>query len=673
MPAGTTCDRNVLTVTAEYDDEPGEHPSARALQSAILSPFRHLLSPPIASANPAAPQESYFDTGVLPPGSYSASGASVSDVGRTSFSAGRDEGPQRRYPRSLGGSQFGVEADKQEQEGEEEEERLAEEWGLGDYLSQLGSQGGSVSGRTRKDSGMSTRNLPRVSIDTSDGRELEQLETRSLSGIEGKRATTFSITSPSDDSPRPPTSKLRILERPQGRPRSQSLGTGTSLELGAFDPLPTFATLEAPTLSRPSLSSDCRLSVASYSGLQLSDEGRSTSPYLSSRPSSRLSLAPSPRPLSHLSLAPSADLEQPPRPPSTTPSVFTSRFDPSIMALARQEIEKDRPNFANKDAGAPPKVVRMPAPLNGRPPSPHRRVRTEGPDPEPEEEVFEEEQLEAPKRPAGALYGRSLLDVMAERKAATKSRQKQYVPGQDGRMSMMDWGKAPFLGDAAGKEDAGAETSAVPRSRSTIFGPDLVYQRDMQRRVALERAEAEEKEEEDRAERKVWERERIKAETKRTNKMRRAAGMKLEGVGSPERRERREGEWSWSLPISKIAEHYSAVTETTPRASKHSVAPSLSMPVALDDQGQPSSWFPPPSPKAPSISSSTSSRHAPIRQIPQPPSPYQSLPFPRRPVLVARASDQQAFALRTAVMMGTMTPQVSFRLLLPSRPGKLTR
>lgn len=525
---------------AEYDDEPSDYPSARALQSAILSPYRHLLSPPVSSANASEPQESYFDPGVLPPGSYSAPGASpgfpLSDAGRTSFSAGRDDdGAQGRYSRSFGGSQFGMEGE--DVVDDEEEERLAEEWGLGEYLSQLGSQGGSVSGRTRRESGMSAGDLPRASFDTSGGRDQVLLETRSLSGIEGK-----TVASSGEDQPRPSTSKFRILERPQGRPRSQSLGAGTTLELDAFE---QFSITDALALSRPSLSSNPRLSVASYSGLQPSDGGRSTSPYPS--------LAPSPRPASRASLAPSAELDQPPRPLSTSPSVFTSRFDPSIIALARQEIEKDRPNFANKDAGAPPKVVLMPAPLSGRPASPPRRVRTEGPDPEEEApEVVEGEQLEAPRRPAGALYGRSLLDVMAERKAATHARQKQYVPGQDGRRSMMDWGKtpaAPFLGDGAGEEGAGVEmTGAASGNRTTIFGPDLVYQRDMQRRLALERAEAEEKEEEEREEREVWERERLKVEANRTNKMRRAAGKKLEGAESPERRERGEGECRFAFP-----------------------------------------------------------------------------------------------------------------------------
>lgn len=112
--------------------------------------------------------------------------------------------------------------------------------------------------------------------------------------------------------------------------------------------------------------------------------------------------------------------------------------------------------------------------------------------------------------------------------------------------------------------------------------------------------------------------------------------------------------------------------QTTPRARKHSIAPSLSMPAALDSQAEPNNWFPP-SPKAPSLSSSASSNYTPIRQVLQPPSPFQSHPFSGRPGLVSRASDQQAFALRTAVMMGTMTPQVRSPLELFLAARKLTR
>ena len=124
-----------------------------------------------------------------------------------------------------------------------------------------------------------------------------------------------------------------------------------------------------------------------------------------------------------------------------------------------------------------------------------------------------------------------------------KSRQRQFIPGQDGRRSMMDWGKQrdgdvtpPTDPDAVAATHESPDTpKAVPRSKShmSIFGPDLVYQRDAARRVELDRIEAEEREAEEKREAAVWEKERLKSERKKLkknkNSERLAAEQKLEG------------------------------------------------------------------------------------------------------------------------------------------------
>jgi hypothetical protein len=255
------------------------------------------------------------------------------------------------------------------------------------------------------------------------------------------------------------------------------------------------------------------------------------------------------------------DYSDPPRPQSSlsiTPSVFTSRFDPNIIRQQREEQLAERPNFSNPQAGKPPNVILMPAPLAGQRLSPPKKPRKEGPsgqssDDNEEEEDEEEEEEQKPQRPAGALYGRSLMDIMEERKALQKAQQRAYVPGSDGRRGMMDWKDSPAaqeslaakgaLAKLEGRADAedseekeeevplallpagGAirrkqKDEAIPKSRTTmsIFGPDMLYQRELAAARKLEEEERLEREEMERREREVEEKRRVKDERRRLKK-----------------------------------------------------------------------------------------------------------------------------------------------------------
>jgi hypothetical protein len=201
----------------------------------------------------------------------------------------------------------------------------------------------------------------------------------------------------------------------------------------------------------------------------------------------------------------------------------------------------------------------MPAPLAGQRLSPPKKSRKEGPsgessdENEEEEDEEEEEEEQKPQRPAGALYGRSLMDIMEERKALQKAQQRAYVPGSDGRRGMMDWKDSPAaqeslaakgaLAKLEGRADAedseekeeevplallpagGAirrkeKDEAIPKSRTTmsIFGPDMLYQRELAAARKLEEEERLEKEEMERREREVEEKRRVKDERRRLKK-----------------------------------------------------------------------------------------------------------------------------------------------------------
>lgn len=223
---------------------------------------------------------------------------------------------------------------------------------------------------------------------------------------------------------------------------------------------------------------------------------------------------------------------------STTPSTFTSRFDPAMLELARKEVEGDRAVFKNKEAGGPPKIVRMPTPLAGQLPTPLKKARVEGPEVEIEDEEPEVggiEEVAERKRPPGKLYGRSLLDVLEQRKKATKLAQKQYIPGMDGRRTMMEF-KPPAAtqGDGEGKvavnEVEVGRKMARSKSAMSVFGPDLLYMREMEVRKAMDEKERLQVEEEDVIEKQMWEKERLKEESKKSRKQNVSdAQRKLEG------------------------------------------------------------------------------------------------------------------------------------------------
>jgi hypothetical protein len=387
-----------------------------------------------------------------------------------------------RYRKSLTGSQLEYELDVQledeqrrreavEEQGEEA--RLVDEYGLGEYL--LPARGTETALETAEGSG-----------------GMERL------GITGERTRyTFPSTADRNDDRAalaPPTTTDDLT--PYVRTRNTSQLSGVS---GRRNSLSISAILSQPSdPDRPS----SRLSLSNPLDAIPYDEEEAASPYNNDHP-----------------------------------AFFTSRFDPVMLSYARQEVQNDRPIFLNKDAGALPKIVMMPAPLSGQPWVPVPKPRIEG----PESDSSEEEVEEVPRavRAAGALYGRSLLDVLAERKAATKARQKGYIPGQDGRRSMMDWSGSAAAAQKLQAESAGMDVPVVggrtaidrvARSKSamSIFGPDLIYQREMEKRVELEKQEALEKLVADRIQAEVEEKRRHKAEAKK-GKNRKAAEMKLSG------------------------------------------------------------------------------------------------------------------------------------------------
>ena len=327
-------------------------------------------------------------------------------------------------------------------------------------------------------------------------------------------------------------------------------------------------------------------------GLQLSRPTSSIDQYgVSTRPPTRLSLLAMPGTTS------SPTAEDGPADPSRSPesardlharpksamSVYTSRFDPAVMAAQRAELVKDRPKFVDPDAGKPPRVVLMPAPLAGQPVLPVQPPRPEGPEPLPDDadsSVFEDDLdedgeevppgLQEPKRPAGALYGRSLLDVMAERKALLKGQQRAYVPGSDGRRQMFDVHGttaqqhplndegAPMPAEAHEADFDGTLSEDVPRRRTgaarpalvdrkaagqSIFGPDMLYQRELAMAKELEAIERQEREAHEQLEalkrdeaeqRKVRNKLRKGAAKKRKGATTRAAEAAVEPVGAEE-------------------------------------------------------------------------------------------------------------------------------------------
>ncbi|ORY90271.1 hypothetical protein BCR35DRAFT_328901 [Leucosporidium creatinivorum] len=677
-----------------------------AQRSAVLSPFRHLFVPPSDPADePKA--GSYFptedvDEAQLRPGTYSAGGRASPMFGGGSSERGSVDLLANR--KSMGPSLMGWEDEEQDPEAEE---RLANEWGLGELMSQLGS--GSV---PTSPAGGVVPSLPfpkGMLGDEEAGTDAH--ETRSMPDLDRPRAlSTISLLDPSastaGDDP-PLTRRIRILERRGSATRARTQSLGDALELPSFGDLPSFAEPSDISSRRPSLTLDPlispniathRLSSFSTSPQHFSNRqslfslgDRTTAEEPNPRVSSsfarpRASTTAS-RPISRLSLAPSTTLDPPSRDEPTadndaddtrplsslsmrptTPATFTSRFDPAFLAAQRQEIEKERPVFANKDAGAPPAVVLMPAPLAGRPRSPPPRIRKEGSESEEEaeeEETLNDEEILASQRPAGALYGRSLMDVMAERQNLQKSRARHYVSGQDGRRSMMDWGDSPagqklLAAQGVAMEEGGGggegeplASGAARRSKSamSIFGPDLIYQRDIERLKVIEAEEAKEREAQEERERIVWEKEREKQEKKRSGK------GKLLKAGRPSGEFPREGgsDAARSPPTSP---QQSTSPPRRQGAGHSAMVPSISLPSGLTDpaEASSSSWFPvPASSKAPS---STSSDDDDDYRPPPVPSriPLSASPLPLKKTAEQEKSAEHSERLRRAVMMGDMTP-----------------
>lgn len=177
----------------------------------------------------------------------------------------------------------------------------------------------------------------------------------------------------------------------------------------------------------------------------------------------------------------------------------------------------------------------MPAPLAGQPKPAYKRQRTEGPD-EPSLETEIEVEEEKVVRPAGTLFGRSLMDVLVARQGVSKQRSYTSQPLVAPAIAILDPDEAPVLEGAPSPHLTPPKNFRRSRSALSVFGPDLFYARDLEKVRLLEIAEAEtrrvEEEEEAVMEAAMWEKERIKQERK-TLKSRKRAAQKLEGRTGP--------------------------------------------------------------------------------------------------------------------------------------------
>lgn len=480
-----------------------------------------------------------------------------------------------------------------------EEERLADEWGLGEALSRAASVS-PPDGPGEPELLRGTSERPHalasgaVSSDEREGAaatghiepgdHFEVLETRSEPALSRHVTTTFAdevlgnleqrlhaaasraalqrkVATTRDDGYISDGPRLKILERtpsqrrrerrPQSAATLPALPSLNNIAGHEFDGVwtsgdggggiatrdPLFRGAQATRRQSPtsgSMTSD---------GQRLARPSSSIDQYgVSTRPPTRLSTA-FPReatrsaeggPTSNTELSSSPTEARVPDPfrPKSVLSIYTSRFDPAVMAAQRAELVKDRPKFADPDAGKPPRVVLMPAPLAGQPLLPALPPRPDGPEPACDDatssilqdDADEDEEvppgLQEPKRPAGALYGRSLLDVMAERKALLKGQQRAYVPGSDGRRQMFDLhvpdahqlsldqstppppasAEAAHPGDTGTGDDpprrrpeAARLTLADRKAVQSIFGPDMLYQRELAMAKELEAIEQRER------------------------------------------------------------------------------------------------------------------------------------------------------------------------------------
>ncbi|GAA6046575.1 hypothetical protein JCM3770_006217 [Rhodotorula araucariae] len=645
--------------------------------------------------------------GRLPPGAYSAPSA-TSDGGhpleRRPSLAGSEMWSTHGYERAA----TPLELDPDEEERLTSEWGLDEVMSnVSDSveLSRTGSTGltGAEIARFAGSSARSEAGMPtRDDTPADEDEAVEVLETRSMPDLDRPRPISFVESvldgleerlakAPASKAPLqstrsdlgdscPDGPRIKIIERTatQRRRQPHRLGTPSAGAAVGLSSLPSLADLsgDGSVGGLDSVSSGTRAGIASRDSLflgpaslgvsrrssmmsaqlseGLSDRRASTDAGITSRPVSRLSLAvPTDTILSNRSASPVSSSDPTAHRPSTSRSVspgpgFTSRFDPLVITAQRAELAKSRPAFANPDAGKPPRVVLMPAPLAGRPPSPPRRERVEGPgwaaEESPDEEARagetgEEENEDAPGlreplRPAGALYGRSLMDVMAERRALLKAQQRAYVPGTDGRRSMFEWKaqQPPSADDPLARHEGhttGADVDeredededdvplalvpadtrerwtraespvAARKARASIFGPDLVYQRELARAKEIEEIE--------RAEKEAAEEQRRAKEDRRKSKGKLVKGAKRRSQlalneaqpqeWKPHREPESEREW---VPQREQEDVEELVEHTEERASsplqrRNSLAPSLSIPIGLDAGLAPSAsggdWF----------------------------------------------------------------------------------
>lgn len=511
-----------------------------------------------------------------------------------------------------------------------EEERLADEWGLSEALSRAASLSSAASPREQDNSEQPLERRLSIASDAAllgqrkdddltasaaNEDDLEILETRSEPDLSRRMTITFAdevlgnleqrlkaastraalvreTATERDDGYVSDGPRLKILERiPSQRRRERRPHSSAVLQsLPSLHNIAGDDSVEEWTsgagrggiASRDSLfrgaQATRRQSTTTSSfhsdGVHLSRPTSSIDQYgVSTRPPTRLSLLAMPETTSSPAGDGPADLSRSPENirdlharPKSAMSVYTSRFDPAVMAAKRAELVKDRPKFVDPDAGKPPRVVLMPAPLAGQPTVPLQPPRAEGPEPllnDADSSVFEDDfdgdeeevppGLQDPKRPAGALYGRSLLDVMAERKALLKGQQRAYVPGSDGRRQMFDVvgtnaqqedlaGDAdpPMPADAHDTEFDGTLAVDVPRRRTgaarpalvdrkavqSIFGPDMLYQRELAMAKELEAIERQERE----AHEQLEALKRDEAEQRKVrNKLRKGAAKKRKG------------------------------------------------------------------------------------------------------------------------------------------------
>ncbi|GAA5957409.1 hypothetical protein JCM3765_001129 [Sporobolomyces pararoseus] len=458
----------------------------------------------------------------------------------------------------------------------------------------------------------------------SDGPRIKVIEKRKRSR---SLSTNFALESPQlPDVSTPPSTfdEFTDSNTVSGKARSDSLFTRPTSAL-AFRPR------ESSSVSR---SSDYNLPPSSHNDLPF--DSSSPNPVPSS---SRFRSTTHDTARTAASSSFGGDNSDPTRPASSmsmTPSVFTSRFDPNIIRQQREEQLAERPNFSNPKAGKPPNVILMPAPLAGQKLLPPKKPRREGPSGESseEEQAGEEEDSEEeeqkPQRPAGALYGRSLMDIMEERKALLKAQQRAYVPGSDGRRNMMDWKDSPAAQESlaakgalaklegrAAAEDSEEREEEVPlallpaggairrkqkneaaeRSRAgmSIFGPDVLYQRELAAARKLEEEERLEREELEKREKEVEEKRRVKEERR---KLKKKMGSKALQQRDLVDKQLVSGEFKTPGDLLRESQRASLAPEqhlpaelVPPNPRSHGPAPSISIPGGLSNSN--ADWFEP--------------------------------------------------------------------------------